>query len=84
MWVFFIGVLIIEVFVVYDSVIKNLFFEKPSEEQTESVAVRVNFDNFNRVTERLDKVLDFRVSGNIDFTVSDPGIGRSSPFSNPE
>jgi len=82
-WVFFMLVIIIELIVIYNSVIGNLFFKEPSEEQTESVVARVNFPNFERVTKRLDKVSGFRVSNNIDFFGSQPGIGRSNPFDDP-
>jgi hypothetical protein len=84
LWVVLAIIVLAELYVGYTAVWKNIIFSDEIDPRTVDAAVRINFDNYNRVTERLSEVEDFEVAPAIDFSGNEPGVGRSNPFSDPQ
>lgn len=82
LWVVFGIVIAIEIFIIYNYLVRNIQFEELSGEAIETAIVRIDFDQYEKVIERLDEVEDYQVSRIIDFETSQT-IGRSNPFSEP-
>lgn len=82
-WLIFAVVIVLELFLLYKHLYKNLVFEETAGRDP-AAAVRINFDHYNKVTQRLDSVTDFKASTSIDFSGKKPSTGRSNPFAQPE
>lgn len=82
-WVFAgIAVLaIIELYSAYTYLYMNLF--PPDSAESAAPATRINFANYDKVTERLREVSAFRATSTIDFSGRDKNTGRANPFAEP-
>ena len=83
-WGFFIAIAVVELLVIYGALYKNLTFTKLSQEDSNTAIVRIDFEKYEEVVERLDEVADFQASSFIDFSSAVDDTGRGNPFSDPE
>ena len=84
LWFVLAVICLAEIYIVYTGVWKNIVFSDDVDPRTVDAAVRINFDNFNAVTERIKDVEEFRVPENIDLSGDKPNVGRQNPFADPE
>jgi hypothetical protein len=83
-WVILTLIFLVELYIVYSSIYKNVIFDSQSEEQLSQQVQRIDFPKYDRVVKRLDEVEDFSASVNINFTGFSPFYGRSNPFADPQ
>jgi len=83
LWVILLIVAVIEVYVAYAGIFKNLVFKDIDPSSIESPS-RINFQNYDSVIDRLEEVEEFEPSASIDFSGVNPETGRNNPFSDPE
>jgi len=84
LWSVFLAIVIVELFVIYGSLYKNLTFTKSSPADATPAIVRVDFEKYEKVIERLNEVEFFQSSNFINFQGNDENTGRDNPFSDPE
>jgi len=84
LWLVFLGVVIVESIAAFNFLYKNLLFKQEDVSAASSAIVRVNFENYEKVINRLDRVYLFTPGADIDFSGKEEGIGRDNPFSDPE
>lgn len=73
----------VEAFALYTYLYKNLTIEDNIGQEGHSGAVRINFENYQKVIGRLGRVNAYRAPVTIDFTYAAAGTGRENPFAEP-
>ena len=83
-WCLFFLVVAVELYAVYLHLYLNLVVRDTSANNTSSASVRINFENYDKATKRLNSVAQYHILPSIDFSGPAPSVGRDNPFSDPQ
>jgi len=82
-WVILVIILILELYIIYSSIYKNLRFTHTTQEEFMTKVQRIDFDQYDKIVNRLEQVRRFRAVNTLDTANLGPFYGRSNPFSDP-